>query len=65
LDTALADLSKAIMLRPDYGIAYFYRGEVKRQMHNESPCADYTKAAQLDVSEATDAVLKYCQAKLF
>lgn len=62
-DEALMDLSKAIELKPDYGKAYWLRGEVKRIRHMETFCADYTRAAELGVSEAAGAVLKYCQAE--
>jgi tetratricopeptide (TPR) repeat protein len=46
---AKADLSKAILLKPDYGVAYAHRGNVNYILNApDEGSADYKKAAQLD-----------------
>jgi hypothetical protein len=58
---AIIDFGKATELKPDYGRAYWARGDAKRLMRRVGYCEDYQKAAERHVSEGTEAWLKYCQ----
>lgn len=59
---AMQALHSAINLNKSYGEAYLYRGILHlRQQNNKGACADFKSAASLDISDAKEAVKKYCQ----
>jgi tetratricopeptide (TPR) repeat protein len=58
---AISDFDLAIRYRPDYALAYFSRGVAKNWLGQKDACSDWTKAAQLDYTEAFDQLKKYCK----
>ena len=48
-DRALSDFTKAIKMRPRFGMAYYYRGMAYlRKKEYDQAIADYTKAIEID-----------------
>jgi tetratricopeptide (TPR) repeat protein len=48
LTSALQDCNQAIKEDPDFGYAYFIRGEIKRLLKYDDYCVDFKKAKTLD-----------------
>ena len=59
---ALADYGVAIRIDPSNGMAFLYRGTLYvSQKKNTAACNDFNKAKSLGVSEADQALAKYCK----
>jgi len=58
---AVHDFDLAIRYRPNYALAYFSRGVAKNWLGKKDACSDWTKAAQLDYTDAFDQLKKYCK----
>ncbi len=60
---ALLDLNKAIELDPNFVAAYFGRGLTKIKLvgQKDSGCLDLSKAGELGIMGAYDAIKDYCQ----
>jgi len=58
---ALRDYDDAIRINPNNGQAYLYRGSLNIYFKRKrKACADFTKAESLGITEAKDALQKYC-----
>ena len=63
-ENSISDFTDAINLKPEYAIAYFYRGKAYEKMNNKIlACNDYAKAANLGLSEATRILKELCVGK--
>ena len=59
--TALSDLNLLISLYPNYGNAYFYRGQLKDILNDiDGCCKDLSKAGELGIKDAYDEIKKRC-----
>ncbi len=59
---ALADYGVAIRLDASNGMAYLYRGTLYiSQKRKSAACKDFTKAKELGIIEADQALAKYCK----
>lgn len=59
---AMKQYNFAISLNKEYGDAYFHRGILYVAMKNSrKACADIKSAVALDVTDAKEALAKYCQ----
>ena len=64
-DSAIADLDKAVTLKPDDYVNYFRRGEVLYAMgQHERALADFTKAIELSPSPETYGMRAYYHRQL-
>ncbi len=58
---ALTDLNLLISLYPNYGTAYYYRGQLKDYLNDtEGCCKDLSKAGELGVIDAYEQIKKRC-----
>jgi tetratricopeptide (TPR) repeat protein len=58
---ALLDLNATIALNPEYGRAYFLRGQIKCDMNNKiGGCADLSKAGELGIEAAYKQIQMRC-----
>lgn len=58
---AYADYGVAIRLDPSNGMAYLYRGTLNiSQKKKSAACKDFSKANDLGIKEANQAIEKYC-----
>jgi len=58
---ALIDLNTVIAMSPEYGYAYYIRGQIKCNMNNMiGGCADLSKAGELGIKEAYDEIHMRC-----
>lgn len=55
----LGDLDICLMLNPSLFEAYYWRGVVKVNLHQD-PCTDFKTAAQKNIEPAVKAYYKYC-----
>ena len=59
---ALQDYNDAIRIDSQNGKVYLYRGALHiHAKRRKKACADFTKAESLGISEADDALEKYCR----
>jgi tetratricopeptide (TPR) repeat protein len=59
---AIADYNKAIEIDPNYKDAYFSRAIAKIiSNQKDSGCLDFSKAGELGMEEAYDAIQKFCK----
>jgi tetratricopeptide (TPR) repeat protein len=59
---AIADLSKAIEINPNYIGAYYGRGGAKYFLGDKNgACLDWSKAGELGYGEAYDLIKQYCK----
>jgi tetratricopeptide (TPR) repeat protein len=58
---AVKDMDKAIELDEMNAAAYLYRGEFKKELKDESACADVKRAAQLGDQQAVQLVERFCK----
>ena len=59
---AIQDYNKAIELNPDYANAYYNRGLAKYKLGDkDGSCLDWSKAGELGLSQAYDAIKEFCQ----
>ncbi len=58
---ALADLSEAIRINPDFGDAYYNRGVYLLNSDPKNACADFKKASELGIQEAALTFEQYCK----
>ena len=58
---AKADYTKIIELDPKSGLAYKSRGLVKLKLKDKNgACLDFSKAGELGLDDAYDAIREYC-----
>jgi tetratricopeptide (TPR) repeat protein len=58
----IKDLSKAIELNPDYGIAYANRGIAEKNLGNkEKSCQDFIRAISLGFTQVEEQYKQNCK----
>ena len=60
---ALADFDNAVRLDSDNGEAYYYRGIIYLESSVSKACADFSRAENLGVGDATKAANIYCKGR--